>query len=150
MVQHTETGDEVEALGCERGRAQVGPDDGGVGPVVEIASRSFHRHRTVECDLGRQVLGQDAGEASLAAPGVETDLAVQRGEVEVPEVDLGELVVLVSHAVEGVPLVAETGEGALGGASGRRLLREIEVAPVAGVAVAFNARHPLGPDVRHA
>ncbi len=56
----------------------------------------------------------------LPHPASRPTLPSEAGEVEVAEVDLGELFVLLADLVEGVPLVAEAGEGAPGRAPGRR------------------------------
>jgi len=116
VVQHAQARDEVEALGRERRVPQVRLDHRHVRVVPEVARRGLDGRRAVERHLGGQVVGQDAGEPSLAAAGVEPDLVGEAVEVEITEVDLREVLVLVTHLVEGVPLEAEAGQRALGGA----------------------------------
>ena len=66
-------------------------------------------------------------------------LPVQAAQVDIPEVDLGEGLVLVTDVVEIVPLEPEAGEGPVGGSVGDRVTRTVEVTVPHDVAVARRA-----------
>ena len=139
VVEHPQAGDEVEALGGERGRPQVRLDHQHGGVVGQVAGGRLDRRRAVEGGQGAQVLRQKAGVAALSAAGVQADLAGQTGQVEIAEVDLGEPLVLLADIVEGVPLESEAGEGPLRSTPRRDGRRAVEVAVPHGVAVAGRA-----------
>jgi hypothetical protein len=90
VVEDPEARYEVEAPRGEQGQAQVGPDHAHVVESGQVARRGLYRCGAIEGDHRLQVPGQHAGEATLPAPGVETDASGQAGQVEVLEVDGGE------------------------------------------------------------
>ena len=128
VVEHAQTRNEVKALGGERRVPEVGFHHQHVVLIGEIASRRLDSSGAIQSHLGVQVGSQNPGESTLSASGIQSHFATKAAQAKVAKVDLGELLVLTPHLVEGVPFVPEAGKGALGRSRRRGLLRKVEIA----------------------